>query len=49
MPSRRQIRAFLQSGVIAEYIDKQPQSAIAALTTGSTLSWDEVAARFQRC
>jgi hypothetical protein len=49
MPSRRQIRAFMQSGVITEYIDKQPQSAIAALTTGSYLSWDEVAERFQRC
>ena len=49
MPSRRQIRAFLQSGVIPEYMDKQPQSVFSALSIQNTLSWEEVAGRFQRC
>ena len=48
MPSRIQIRAFMQSGAIAEYFGKLPESAIAALTSASALSWDEVAARFHR-
>jgi hypothetical protein len=49
MPSRPQIRAFMQSGAVAEYFDKLPESAIAALTSASKLSWDEVAVRFCRC
>lgn len=49
MPSRNQIRVFMQSGVIAEYLDKQPESVISALTSQYTMSWEEVAVRFHRC
>jgi len=49
MPSRRQIREFMQSGLITAYRDKRPESALAAMTHASTLSWEEVAARFHRC
>lgn len=46
MPSRRQIVAFLRSGVAPDYIDKQSASVFAALSRQSTLNWEQVAARF---
>ena len=48
MPSKAQITAFLGSGVVPEYRDKQPSSVFAALCRQSTLSWPQVAARFGR-
>lgn len=48
MPSRPQITAFLASGVVPEYLDKQPNSVFAALNRQSTLSWAQVAERFGR-
>ena len=48
MPSRQQIRAFMQSGLVAEYADKQVQTVYAALTRQSTLSWTQAAQRFGR-
>ncbi|MCX5937426.1 MAG: hypothetical protein NTW02_04290, partial [Cyanobium sp. LacPavin_0920_WC12_MAG_62_9] len=48
MPSRKQIREFLESGVVAEYDDKHPQAIFSALTRQSTLSWTQVAERFGR-
>lgn len=48
MPSRQQIRAFMQSGLVAEYADKKVESVYAALTRQSTLSWQQVAQRFGR-
>jgi len=48
MPSRAQITAFLASGVMPEYLDKQPASVFAALSRQSTLSWQQVAERFGR-
>ena len=48
MPSRPQIKAFLASGVVPEYLDKQPNSVFAALSRQSTLSWQLVAERFER-
>jgi hypothetical protein len=48
MPNRTQITAFLASGVLPEYLDKQPASVFAALSRQSTLSWQQVAERFGR-
>lgn len=48
MPSRMQIRDFMQSGMVAEYADKRFESVFAALTRQSTLSWPQVAQRFGR-
>lgn len=48
MPSRQQIRAFMQSGLVAEYADKKVESVYAALTRQSTLSWTQAAQRFGR-
>jgi len=48
MPSKQQITAFLVSGVVPEYLDKQPNSVFAALSRQSTLSWQQVAERFGR-
>lgn len=48
MPSRPQIAAFLCSGVVPEYRDKQPPSVFAALSRQNTLSWPQVAERFRR-
>jgi hypothetical protein len=49
MPSRLQIRDFLQTGPIEAYRDKRPESVYAALNRQSTLSWAQVAERFGRC
>jgi len=48
MPSKQQITAFLASGVMPEYLDKQPNSVFAALRCQYTLSWQQVAERFGR-
>ena len=48
MPSKQQITAFLTSGVVPEYLDKQPNSVFAALRCQYTLSWQQVAERFGR-
>lgn len=48
MPSRLQIRAFMESGLVAEYADKKFPTVFAALTRQSTLSWPQVAQRFGR-
>jgi hypothetical protein len=48
MPSKQQIAAFLASGVVPEYLDKQPNSVFAALRCQYTLSWQQVAERFGR-
>jgi hypothetical protein len=48
MPSKPQITAFLASGVVPEYRDKQPNSVFAALSRQSRLSWPQVAERFGR-
>lgn len=48
MPSRPQIRAFMESGLVEEYADKQIQTVYAALTRQSTLPWPQVAQRFGR-
>jgi hypothetical protein len=48
MPSKQQITAFMASGVMPEYLDKQPASVFAALSRQSTLSWQQVAQRFGR-
>jgi hypothetical protein len=46
MPSRAQITAFLASGVVPEYLNKQPNSVFAALTRQGSLRWAQVAERF---
>jgi hypothetical protein len=48
MPDRPQIAAFMGSGVVPEYLDKQANSVFAALSRQSTLSWQQVAERFGR-
>jgi hypothetical protein len=48
MPSRAQITAFLASGVMPEYLDKQPASVFSAMSRQSTLNWQQVAERFGR-
>lgn len=48
MPSRPKISAFLASGIVPEYRDKQPNSVFAALSRQSTLRWPQVAQRFGR-
>lgn len=48
MPSKQQITAFLASGEVPEYLDKQPNSVFAALRCQYTLSWPQVAERFGR-
>jgi hypothetical protein len=48
MPDRPKIAAFLRSGVVPEYQDKQANSVYAALSRQSTLSWPQVAERFGR-
>jgi len=48
MPSKQQITVFLASGVVPEYLDKQPNSVFAALRCQYTLSWQLVAERFGR-
>ena len=47
-PSRPQIKSFLASGVMPEYLDKQPNSVFAALSRQSTLGWQQVGQRFGR-
>lgn len=48
MPNKQQITAFLASGVMPEYLDRQPNSVFAALRCQYTLSWQQVAERFGR-
>lgn len=48
MPSRLQIRAFLESGLVTDDADKRCETVYAALTRQSTLSWPQVAQRFGR-
>ena len=48
MPSKQQITAFLASGVMPEYLDKQPNSVFAALRCQYTLNWQQVGERFGR-
>jgi hypothetical protein len=48
MPSKQQITAFLASGVMLEYLDKQPNSVFAALRCQYTLNWQQVGERFGR-
>jgi len=48
LPSKQQITAFMASGVMPDYLDKQPASVFAALSRQSTLSWQQVAERFER-
>ncbi len=48
MPSRVQISAFLASGVVLEYLDKQPTTVFAALSRQGALRWPQVAERFGR-
>jgi hypothetical protein len=48
MPSRPQIKSFLASGVMPDYLDQQPASVFAALSRQSTLGWQQVAERFGR-
>lgn len=48
MPSQGQIYELMTSGTIAEYNDKKPPSAIAALSQQGKLQWSEVAELFNR-
>lgn len=48
MPSRMQITTFLSSGVVPEYLDKQPNTVFAALSRQGRLRWPQVAERFGR-
>ena len=48
LPNRSQIQAFLASGVVPDYRDKQPNSVIAAMSRQGTLSWEQIAERFGR-
>lgn len=49
MPSRLQIRDFMTSNLVLEYADKRVETVYAALTRQSTLSWQQVGKRFDRC
>jgi hypothetical protein len=49
MPSRVQIRDFLQNGPLEEYRNKHPESVYSALTRQNTLKWPDVAVLFGRC
>jgi len=46
MPTRPQISTFLSSGVVPDYLNKQPNSVFAALTRQGILRWPQVAERF---
>jgi Bacterial RNA polymerase, alpha chain C terminal domain len=48
MPNRAQLTAFLVSGVVPAYRDKQPNTVFAALSRQGRLRWREVADRFGR-
>lgn len=48
MPSRSQIRAYMRSAAHSPFWGKRPESALAALTRWSRLSWAETARRFGR-
>jgi len=48
LPNRAQIQAFMASGMVPDYLDKQSNSAIAAMSRQSTLSWEQIAERFGR-
>lgn len=48
MPSYGDVLEFFAKTPIAEYQDKKPHSAIAALTKMGTLHWSEVAQRFNK-
>ncbi|MFM8927171.1 MAG: helicase-related protein, partial [Rhodoluna sp.] len=48
MPSYGDILEFFTATNLAEYQDKKPHSAIAALTKMGTLHWSEVALRFNK-
>ena len=48
MPDRPQLAAFLSSGVVPEYLDKQAITVCAALSRQFRISWQQVAERFGR-
>ena len=48
MPSQVEIRSFMSSGTKSEYTGKRPETVILALKGYARVSWQEVAAKYER-
>jgi hypothetical protein len=48
MPSQVEIRLFMTSGAKPEYTGKRPETVLLALKGSARLSWQDVAAKYDR-